>query len=153
MSASGAAFRSCADIVQALDAAKTDLISMARKSPPESPSELPEFHRLRDCLISQIVYLSAMKDYIDHGGKSRGSALYTDPAGVLPHSALGDFFRFTPDTGEFDGLVQEVSYSDGECEFTWRPTRPIPSVDDFFENVWREFRDGEIVAPISKPTD
>ena len=26
-------------------------------------------------------------------------------------------------------------------DFRWRPRRPIPEDDDFFENVWREFRE------------
>ena len=25
--------------------------------------------------------------------------------------------------------------------FRWRPVRPIPADDDFFENVWREYRE------------
>ena len=29
----------------------------------------------------------------------------------------------------------------GEPVFRWRPRRPIPEDDDFFENVWREFRE------------
>ncbi|MCW5954078.1 MAG: hypothetical protein KIT69_17645, partial [Propionibacteriaceae bacterium] len=29
----------------------------------------------------------------------------------------------------------------GTPVFRWRPRRPIPEDDDFFENVWREFRE------------
>ncbi|MDP9696632.1 UNVERIFIED_ORG: hypothetical protein J2X79_004215 [Arthrobacter globiformis] len=29
----------------------------------------------------------------------------------------------------------------GEPFFRWRPRRPIPEDDDFFENVWRQFRE------------
>ena len=36
----------------------------------------------------------------------------------------------------------------GHVGFHWRPRRPIPSDDDFFENVWREFREhGAVGAP------
>ena len=30
------------------------------------------------------------------------------------------------------------------CRFAWRPVRPVPSEDLWFENVWKSFRDGEI---------
>ena len=39
---------------------------------------------IRDILTSQYVYLSAMAEYLDHGGRSRGSVLYTDEGGSLP---------------------------------------------------------------------
>src|SRR5699024_6754095 len=39
---------------------------------------------VRDILTTAQVYLTAMADYVDHGGRSRGSVLYTDPSGSLP---------------------------------------------------------------------
>ena len=33
-----------------------------------------------------------------------------------------------------------MAYSNSS-RFTWRPVRPIPEEDDFFENVWREYRE------------
>lgn len=60
-------------------------------------------------------------------------------------------FSFRLDDGALDHLVQEVAWSPGggtkagTVTTTWRERRPIPSDDDFFENVWREFReDGNI---------
>jgi len=84
--------------------------------------------RLWDMLHSQLVYLSAMHDYAQNGGKSRGSALYL--GADLDDSSRGN-------------LVQEVIFhaQQSTCRFTWRPVRPIPQEDDFFENVWREFRE------------
>ena len=46
-------------------------------------------YRLRDMLLSQRAYLTAMTDYTAHGGKSRGSALHTDLTGwVKPFGQL-----------------------------------------------------------------
>ena len=50
-------------------------------------------------------------------------------------------FRFKVDSGEHNDLIQEVVLKDGICSFEWRPVREIPEEDDFFENVWRSFRD------------
>lgn len=127
---------------------------------------------VRDILTTAYVYLSAMKDYVAHGGRSRGSVLYTDPAGDLPQVGYGEhgeepldlpeLFRFALDGGAFDSEVQESAYrrpgedrldgwapvvtrepadAAGEPVFRWRPVRPIPADDDFFENVWRDFRE------------
>ncbi|BDZ41396.1 FAD-binding protein [Paraoerskovia sediminicola] len=133
---------------------------------------------VRDILTSAYVYLSAMADYVAHGGRSRGSVLYTDPDGGLPLVGHGDdaereldlpeLFRFSLDGGDLDEVVQETAWvapsetvpevSDGgpgfapvvardpadragEPVFRWRPRRPLPEDDDFFENVWREFRE------------
>ncbi len=132
---------------------------------------------VRDILTSAYVYLSAMADYVAHGGRSRGSVLYSDAAGELPRAGYGpdaeveldlpDVFRFALDGGVLDDVVQETAWvapgsapadagdgtgwapvvardvddPAGTPVFRWRPRRPIPEDDDFFENVWREFRE------------
>ncbi|HEY8720338.1 FAD-binding protein [Pengzhenrongella sp.] len=114
---------------------------------------------VRDILTTAYVYLSAMADYTTHGGRSRGSVLYTDQAGSLPVVGYGpgaadeldlpELFRFRLDGGELDGEIQEAAWFPGEgagdpagtAELTWRPVRPMPADDDFFENVWREYRE------------
>ena len=45
------------------------------------------------------------------------------------------------DDGSRADLVQEVAWKDGQCSFHWRKVRPIPEDDDFFENVWRSYRE------------
>lgn len=102
-------------------------------------SKLKRALRFRDILISQFVYLSAMEDYARGGGKSRGSALYTDEKGAKPDEKLPDTFTFA--LSEENETLQEVEYQNGECRFRWRAPRPIPQDDDFFENVWRNFRE------------
>jgi len=86
---------------------------------------------IHDILTSQYVYLHAMRDYLDRGGNSRGSVLYTDPDGELPWPdqdlGLPEEFRFVLDAGALDGVTQEVDWSgEGVPEFTWRDVRPDP---------------------------
>ncbi|WP_159621731.1 FAD-binding protein [Ruania rhizosphaerae] len=142
---------------------------------------------VRDILTTAYIYLSAMADYVGHGGKSRGSVLYTDPEGQLPLVGYGEnaeaeldlpeLFRFTLDGGALAHEVQETAWvapsgAHGACApsevptaepefseivtreegdragrplFRWRPVRPLPTDDDFFENVWKAYReDGNI---------
>lgn len=141
MSECGAAIRNKQEIKTYLSGLKTELERFEQTVTAGSPSDLRWVFRLRDMLMSQYVYLCAMLDYAAQGGKSRGSALYTDPAGSKPFSQLPDAFTFVVDDGSRADLVQEVLYRDGDCTFTWRPVRPIPEDDDFFENVWRAYRE------------
>ena len=141
MSECGAAIRNKAEIEKCLAQVSDLLDNLAETVTARRETELQWVFRLRDMLISQKVYLSAMLDYIAQGGKSRGSALYTDPEGVKPFAQLPDAFTFVLDDGTRGNLVQEVRLVDGKCCFNWRPVRPIPEDDDFFENVWRAFRE------------
>ena len=143
MSQFGSAIRSRDGILTALREIQTELTTFSDVVSVTASSELSRLFRLRDVLICQYVYLSAMKDYIEQGGKSRGSALYTDPKGKKPYSVLPDAFTFCLDDGSRGSLIQEVSYRNGDCTFLWRPVRPIPDDDDFFENVWRSYRENK----------
>lgn len=141
MSECGAAIRNQDEIRTCLENIQVQLDTLSDTVTAGRETELQWVFRLRDTLISQKVYLSAMLNYIENGGKSRGSALYTDPSGVKPFAQLPDVFTFLVDDGSRGDLVQEVRLVNGKCVFNWRPVRPIPEDDDFFENVWREFRE------------
>lgn len=108
----------------------------------DRPAALAKVFRLRDILTCQRVYAEAMLDYLAHSGKSRGSALYTDPAGEHPLDKLPEEFTYTLDDSG-GAVLQEAALNGGSCRFDWRPVRPIPQCDDFFENVWRNYRENQ----------
>jgi len=152
--------------VRACLSAYDDVVS----ADPSSRRSVERLFLVRDILFTQFVYLSAIVDYVDHGGNSRGSALYTEPSGALPQvgsgpagvggeeiAGLPDDFRFTLDGGALDAQVQEVGWVPGCAEqdapwpgrvrAVWRERRPIPDTSgDFFENVWRDHREGRSVS-------
>lgn len=141
MSRVGAAIRDCGGIRRAIGEIKKELDNFPGMVKISDAAELPKVYRLYDMLICQYVYLSAMADYAEQGGKSRGSALYTDTAGKRPDESLPDIFRFTLDDASGRDLIQETKFTDGRCRFHWRKRRQIPREDDFFENVWRSYRE------------
>lgn len=151
MSRCGAAIRNAGQIRSYIAQLKTDLKNLPQTLAVASEKELGSAFRLRDMLISQLAYLSSMEDYIAQGGRSRGSALYTDPDGEKPYEDLPDTFRYRLDDGKRGSHVQELCYRDGECVCSWREVRPIPEDDDFFENVWRSFRETGNVDPADIP--
>ena len=186
MSAKAGPVRSAASIREALEHVRTTLAGYRSTVVADGGSRraVNRTFLVRDILTTAYVYLSAMADYVEHGGRSRGSVLYTDPSGALPEVGydagpraepeLPELFRFTLDGGALDDEVQEsawvrpdgpmpasddVSLVDwapldeaddrrtpaGTPVLRWRRRRPIPLDDDFFENVWREYRkDGNV---------
>ena len=158
MSANAAVVRSRLSIQEALDKVTAWLTSYgtATVADPTSRRSVNRLFLIRDILTSQYVYLTAMAEYLDHGGRSRGSVLYTDPEGSLPlhddsdgapELALPELFRFRLDGDTLAGVIQEVSW-DGATDpvFEWRDSRPIPADDEFFENVWRSYRENKNVV-------
>ena len=141
MSHCGAAIRDPAQIRAYGKQVEAQLADFAQTVKAGSRTELTMVYRLRDMLLSQRAYLTAMTDYTAHGGKSRGSALYTDlTGGIKPFAQLPDTFTFALDETETP-LIQELWFEDGTCRTSWRAPRPIPADDDFFENVWRSYRE------------
>lgn len=143
MSYYGAAIRNIDNIERIMEESKSELAGFWQLARISKPERLSLAFRLYDVLLCQYIYLSAMKDYVERGGKSRGSALYTDMSGKKPHSLLPDMFTFQLDDGALGSQVQEVLYRDGACHFSWRPVRPIPEEEGFFENVWRSYRENQ----------
>lgn len=149
MTRAGAHIRSIEECTQAIEECKRELNTFEENIKLSSTRELPEAFRNRDILLTQYVYLNAIKSYIEAGGRSRGSYLVYDDGGELPIEELPDEFRFVLDDGELTEKVAEVKLCmDGDdlsCDIDWKPVRPIPTEDNWFENVWNEYLRDEIV--------
>ena len=104
--------------------------------------ELHKAYQYRDALVCQIVCLSAMLDYSSTVGSTRGSALYTNPGGSK-RDGLDEIFRFISLPREKADMIQQGVLDGDGCNICWRPVRPMPDNDDFFENVWRGYRDNK----------
>ena len=142
MSRLAGAIRSCDGLEEAAEKTIEAWKKLKNSVTVKDAGELWMVFRLRDGLICQYVYLQAMKDYMDYGGKSRGSALYTD----IPEEKI-DFSTFCGFIceEEKDPLIQEIALEGAKTVCCWRPVRPIPKDDDFFENVWRGYRENKNV--------
>lgn len=140
MSQVGAAIREVESIKKVADEVISCIKQFSTIIKIKDFKQLKKVYRFYDILICQYVYLSAMIDYMNNGGMSRGSALYTDITGKKPYDFLPKTFTYFLDDGTKHDLIQEVLYHNKECTFDWRKVRDIPQEDDFFETVWREYR-------------
>lgn len=102
-------------------------------------SNIYKYYKLKDILVTQEAVLTAMIDYSETVGDTRGSSLYFDSKGKL-REGLEEIFRFTEEKGDMRSKVQEIVLTDTGFKNNWRNVRPIPEDDDFFENVWRQYR-------------
>ncbi len=141
MTRSGGPIRNLNGIREAAASARAHLDAFPREVRVKTVRGLGDAYHYWDALVCQTVYLGAMEDYIQAGGKSRGSVIYQSPEGTRPYAALPELFACQMDEGELDGQVQLAQYGREGCRYTWRDVRPLPEKDDFFENVWRSFRE------------
>lgn len=144
MSRAGGMIRNREDLEAALLDVEQDLGLFEKNEDGAGIASDPSLSfRLYDMLISQKVYLTAMLEYLQKGGKSRGSALYTCPDGEKPGESLPELYRCRLAQGHLGDVIQEVRLNDGNCMTNWRPVRPIPTPDYFFETQWKAFRERE----------
>lgn len=139
MSSCAAAIRNLEQIERMRDELGEYIPNFFELTDISSRNELFDAYRLYDSLKTQYAYLGAMLDYAEHGGASRGSAIYLDSV-----SDFSSLLKFTEDNGSLDGKIQETCVCGLDQRYSWRDVRPMPDGGGVFENVWREYRNGEI---------
>lgn len=138
MSASAAHIRN----VDALDAMRSDIQGMLRRFweeyVPAAPGGLAQMLKTRDLLITQAAVLSAMSLSARTWG-SRGSGLVTDQNHSSHSEPLNNFqYRAVSNVGAHQAI--ETVWQENGAHSAIVPVRPIPQRDDWFENVWRDYR-------------
>ena len=142
MSDNAAAIRNREKMAELLNETRKMLSELTGRVHIAGKEDIIEYFQLKDTLVTQSAVLTAMIDYTDTVGDTRGSALYFDSRGQL-RDGLEEMFRFCGDSGRTGGRVQQTVLTDGGFHSYWRQVRPIPKDDDFFENVWRQYRENK----------
>lgn len=144
MSISGAFLRREPDIVRALDETREQLARFdADGLECDNAADLSEQLRNRYLLLACNVYLQAILQQIRDGVGSRGGSAVLDDGGRAIHPKVS--FRIANEDQSFRTKVQEATLlPDGTVDITWRPVRPIPETDGWFETVWKACREKTI---------
>ncbi len=149
MSRSAAHVRDPSGVSEAVRSARGLLERLPRDLRVSDVTALPVAFRAADLCLTHVVYLEAIQAYLEAGGGSRGSALVLDPAGQLPCAGLEEAWRFKRNEPGLpvDREILEV-WLDAEdrVNVRWVPVRPLPQDEGWFEQVWREYRDGNVIA-------
>lgn len=144
----GAHIRDVNSVDKAIADCKKLLIDFENTIKIDLESELDILFRIYNNLISQFVYLSSIKEYLKMGGVSRGSYLITDPNGHSVGNKLPKVFNYLNGKDELCDKINQVELvleNDGyKIKSEWIKVRDIPDTDNWFENVWKDFRAGNI---------
>ncbi len=140
MSNLGGAIRNRENLQMGLEKTEATLAHFAETIGVDGPGMLCKAYKLKDILTVQQAVLRAMLDYEVTVGRTRGSSLIYDENGQL-RPGLPEDFRLRTQGDPVAGQVQELRKTADGYQITWRPVRPLPEEDDFFETVWRQYRE------------
>jgi succinate dehydrogenase/fumarate reductase flavoprotein subunit len=108
--------------------------------------EIPNLFRARHLVLAHAAYLAAVADYVAQGGGTRGSALVAGPSGRALHPVLDASWNAHGEKEALRDFIQELAWTAGRFAVAWIPRRGIPDTEDWFEKVWRDFREGRIYS-------
>jgi succinate dehydrogenase/fumarate reductase flavoprotein subunit len=148
MTACAGPVRDPRSVVREAEAAWSQWRRLTRSLRVGSAAEWPAAFQALDSCLTAAVYLDALREYLEKGGRSRGSYLVLDPQGEAPAPTLGPEwkFRLAETDQPASGKILEIKLGpDGRSETTWVDVRPIPREDDWFEAVWADFRADRII--------
>jgi len=99
--------------------------------------ERPLWERLRlEALILTFwTVLSSVSEYVEKGGGSRGGFVI---------QGQGSDSTWLPEDASFREQILETRFNGQDFSATWRPVRPLPIEEPWFETLWQRFREGNI---------
>jgi succinate dehydrogenase/fumarate reductase flavoprotein subunit len=144
MTACGAAVRDPERVRQAVDEAWSLDSRLKAGIKVRSLKDLAAAFKNLDLCLTHALYLEAINEYLNKGGRSRGSYLALDKTAERPCPGLGDEWRFSmnPRPSFVDQKILEISLAEnGRVVKEWVDIRPIPLEELWFETVWEDFRE------------
>jgi succinate dehydrogenase/fumarate reductase flavoprotein subunit len=148
MSAHGAQIRDPRAMDTAVNEAWSQWAKVKRNLKVPGPEFLPQAFKILDLCLTHALYLESIREYIDKGGRSRGSYLVLDPNGEKPSPQVDDRWTFSL-AGPRDFVsrkILEISLDERmNVRKEWVDIRPIPPAGAWFETVWNDFRNDRIL--------
>lgn len=140
----GAFLRDLPQVEAAIEECVRDIRELSAKTLAETPVQLRDAFINQDVLYTQLVYLSAIGEYIRQGGGSRGSYLIGE-RDLSRCAAQGVKTRL--DNGAFSDRACEVAFDweNLSCRFQWEKVRPIPQGESWFETVYNQYLRHEVI--------
>lgn len=148
MSACGAHIRDLNKVKEAVKQAWNLYSRLKDETKVPSAKELPAAFRNLDLCLTHALYLEAIGEYLERGGKSRGSYLVKDPGGEKLCEELGNEWKFRLNQGDsfVDKRILEIFLDKDDCvRKQWIEIRPIPEEEAWFENVWNDYMKDNII--------
>ncbi len=130
MSEYAAAVRDIKGIKELITRRKRDIARFPFLITAKDTEGLVDTYKYYDALLTSTAVLISIEDYWQKTVFTRGSAVYIN----------ADIMKAPVNPKD---EIQSVFCKNGEFTVMWRPVRPIPENDGFFENVWRTYRENK----------
>jgi len=107
--------------------------------------------RIKDCLLTQLMFFNSINDYHKKFGQSRGSYLiirenlnhkFNEHHASLPNKLRK--LKFIKSDLNFTKQIQTIRFNNGNFDIKWENVREIPNLVGWFENFWKKFINGDI---------
>lgn len=147
MSDNGSILRSIARVTVAAGEAGKMYRDFDKSCSASSVKELAEcFMQLNTCL-AHLVYLEAIRTYLNNGGRSRGSFIAEDPEsdskGTVPDSLFSlDLCTYEREVEE---KIIEARYDNGVVSTRLVTVREMPEQNLWFEKVWKDYLEDNFI--------
>jgi hypothetical protein len=136
-------------IAESIPSARQLVESARRELGVSSAEEVGSAFRVIDLCVTHVVYLEAFREYLEHGGGSRGSGLVLDQSGPRIHDTFEESWGLRPadPASEASARILEVELEeDGSVQAHWTSPRPVPEPEVWFEQVWRDYRLDHVIG-------
>ena len=145
MSKAGAFVRSFANVEAALNGVYQQYDALTADGfGGLTPKALTDVLRNRQLCYAQIFYLECILMQIEYIGSRGGSMVLCDDGRAI-HPLLAEKWKVQEEKKEMREYVMVCGKGEnGKPAIGWEKCRPVPECDGWFENIWREFRTGDV---------
>jgi len=151
MSKYGAIIRPEKDLEKEIENTQDQLNQLEHLIYLKSNTNLLDYLRLKDALLTQFFFLKAISNYHQLNGNSRGAYLILreslneslNEKFVIPSGALS-VYKYIKSDLDLSNKIQTIQLRKDEINIKWENVREIPNEFGWFENVWKEFSNKRI---------
>jgi succinate dehydrogenase/fumarate reductase flavoprotein subunit len=148
MSKFGAIIRPLKDLDEEIEIIQDQLNRLAKIIILKKNIDVIDYLRLKDALLTQLLFLNSISNYHQLSGDSRGSYLILRDSlkeslserQIIPPSTLSEY-KFISSNNDLSNKIQTISLQKDEIKIEWEKVREIPSRFGWFENVWKDYLD------------
>jgi succinate dehydrogenase/fumarate reductase flavoprotein subunit len=133
MSGAGSIVRNRQKVSKAADEASSLHTNIKEKISASSTRELAECFKISDACLTHMMWLEAIRSYIEKNGRSRGSYIITD---LISPELNFDLCKYDRDV---ESNIQELNFRKGKTVIKSVKAREIPLQNLWFEKVWKDY--------------
>ena len=147
MSGAGNIIRSRQKVIKASSEAFSLLNDIKNQVGASSAKELADCFRISDICLAHLIYIEAIRTYIEMKGRSRGSYIITndEELTVPDKSSPGVNFDLCRYDRDVEANILEIAYRDTKIKINIAKVREIPVQNLWFERVWKDYLEDNFI--------